>query len=81
MSEYSKSRRPYAFLKHPLNTGVVLLVLPWISFLFNTWLGILIGIILYSGSRLFWPEEEKQLLKTFGPAWDEYCKKAKIPWL
>jgi protein-S-isoprenylcysteine O-methyltransferase Ste14 len=72
---------PYSLVKHPLYTGVALLVLPWIGFLSNTWLGILIGIVLYIGSRIFSPEEEKILSKTFGSAWDEYCSKVKIPWL
>jgi protein-S-isoprenylcysteine O-methyltransferase Ste14 len=72
---------PYSIVKHPLYTGVTLLVLPWIGFLFNTWLGALIGIVMYIGSRIFSPEEEKILSKTFGIAWDEYCKKVKIPWL
>lgn len=72
---------PYALMKHPLYTGVALLVLPWVGFLCNTWLGVLIGIIVYIGSRLFSPEEEKMLAKIFGAAWDEYTKKVKIPWL
>lgn len=72
---------PYALLKHPLYTGVSLLVLPWIGFLFNTWLGLLVGIIVYLGSRLFAPAEEETLSKTFGATWDEYCKKVAIPWL
>lgn len=29
---------PYALVKHPLYTGVALLVLPWLGFLMNTWL-------------------------------------------
>jgi len=72
---------PYSLVKHPLYTAVALLVLPWIGFLFNTWLGVLIGIVLYIGSRLFSPEEEEILSKTFGAAWDDYCNKVKIPWL
>lgn len=72
---------PYSFVKHPLYTGVALLVLPWIGFLLNTWLGALIGIILYIGSRIFSPKEEEILSKTFGSAWDEYRKKVLIPWL
>jgi len=72
---------PYSLVKHPLYTGVALLVLPWIGFLFNTWLGVLIGIILYVGSRIFSPEEEEILSKTFGCTWDEYCNKVKMPWL
>jgi protein-S-isoprenylcysteine O-methyltransferase Ste14 len=72
---------PYSLVKHPLYTGVALLVLPWMGFLLNTWLGVLIGIVLYVGSRLFSSQEEDILSKTFGPAWDEYIKKVKIPWL
>ena len=72
---------PYSLVKHPLYTGVALLVLPWIGFLLNTWLGALIGVILYIGSRIFAPAEEAELSKTFGTTWDEYCKKVKIPWL
>ena len=72
---------PYSLVKHPLYTGVALLVLPWIGFLLNTWLGVLIGIVVYIGSRLFSPEEEKILSKIFGSTWDEYCDKVRIPWL
>ena len=72
---------PYSLVKHPIYTSVALLVLPWTGFLFNTWLGILVGAVLYLGSRIYAPEEEVLLAKTFGPAWAEYCKRVKIPWL
>ena len=72
---------PYAWVKHPLYTGVALLVLPWAGFLLNTWLGALLGIILYIGSRMFAPAEEAALSKTFGAGWDEYCNTVKMPWL
>ena len=72
---------PYSLVKHPLYTGVALLVLPWIGFLVNTWLGALIGVILYIASRIFSSEEEEILSKTFGTTWDEYCNRVKIPWL
>lgn len=72
---------PYAVVKHPLYTGVALLVLPGAGFLLNTWLGVLIGIAMYTGSRIFSPREEKILSDTFGAGWEEYRKKVKIPWL
>jgi protein-S-isoprenylcysteine O-methyltransferase Ste14 len=72
---------PYSLVKHPLYTAVALLVLPWVGILFNSWLGVLIGIVLYVGSRAFAPEEERGLSKDFGAAWDEYCRKVKIAWL
>jgi protein-S-isoprenylcysteine O-methyltransferase Ste14 len=72
---------PYSMVKHPLYTSVALLVLPWVGFIFNTWLGAVIGIVLYIGSRIFAPAEEAALSKTFGVSWDEYCNTVKIPWL
>ena len=72
---------PYALVKHPLYTGVSLLVLPWLGFLLNTWLGLLLGIVLYVGARLYAPAEEAILAKAFGSAWEAYRKKVLIPWL
>lgn len=72
---------PYALVKHPLYTGMALLVFPWLGFLLNTWLGVVLGIVLYISSRIFSPEEEKILSNIFGNAWNEYCCKVKVPWL
>lgn len=72
---------PYLLVKHPLYTGVSLLVIPWFGFLLNSWLGVVIGIVMYFGSRKFASEEEKELSKTFGTTWDRYCKKVKLTWL
>ena len=38
-----RARVAESWMKHPLYTIVALLVLPWIGFLLNTWLGALIG--------------------------------------
>jgi protein-S-isoprenylcysteine O-methyltransferase Ste14 len=72
---------PYSLVKHPLYTGAALLVLPWIGFLFNSWLGVLIGAVEYIVSRIYSRDEEELLSKIFGARWDEYCKKVKISWL
>jgi protein-S-isoprenylcysteine O-methyltransferase Ste14 len=72
---------PYALVKHPLYTGVAFLVLPWAGILLNSWLGILLGIVLYTGSRLFSHAEEEKLSKAFGAAWDAYGRKVLLPWL
>jgi protein-S-isoprenylcysteine O-methyltransferase Ste14 len=72
---------PFRLVKHPLYTGVALLVLPWLGFVVNTWLGAVVGIILYLGCRHFAPEEETELSATFGAAWDDYCRTVKIPFL
>ena len=70
---------PYALVKHPLYTAVALLVLPWLGFLFNTWLGALIGVARYIGSRIFAPAEEASLSAAFGAEWDEYCSSVRFP--
>lgn len=72
---------PYSWMKHPLYVGVALLVLPWIGFLLNTWVGALIGIALYIGSRIYAPAEEASLSATFGAKWDEYSRAVRMPWL
>ena len=72
---------PYAWVKHPLYTGVSFLVLPWVGFLLDTWLGAAIGIVLYVASRRYAPEEEAALSATFGSDWDAYRGSVKIPWL
>jgi protein-S-isoprenylcysteine O-methyltransferase Ste14 len=72
---------PYAVVKHPLYTGAALLVLPWLGFLLNTWLGAAIGIVLYVASRMFAPAEEVELAQKFGSVWDAYTAEVKLPWL
>ena len=72
---------PYSLVKHPLYTSVALLVLPWIGFLLNTWLGAAIGIALYVGSRIFAPVEEAALSRTFGARWVGYRSSVKMSWL
>lgn len=72
---------PYALVRHPLYTGVALLVLPWVGFLLNSWLGLVIGLALYVASRLFESREERDLAREFGPAWQRYRESVLIPWL
>ncbi len=72
---------PYSIVKHPLYTGVSFLVFPWVGVLFHTWLGAIIGVILYIGSRLYSPEEEKILSAVFGKSWEDYCRTVKLKWL
>jgi protein-S-isoprenylcysteine O-methyltransferase Ste14 len=72
---------PYAVVKHPLYTGFALLVIPAIGFLLNSWLGLVVGVVMYVASRLFSRAEEDYLSKTFGRAWEEYNRSVLIPWL
>ena len=71
---------PYALVRHPLYTSVAVLVLPWLGFLLNTWLGLALGVVLYVGDRIFGPEEEATLSATFGPRWEAYRRAVLLPW-
>jgi protein-S-isoprenylcysteine O-methyltransferase Ste14 len=72
---------PFTLVKHPLYTSVALLVLPWIGFLFDTWLGALVGTALYIGSRMYAPAEEDEMSTKFGVRWAAYRDAVKVPWL
>jgi len=68
-------------VKHPLYAAVSLLVLPWLGFLLDTWLGVVIGAALYAASRMFAPAEEAQLSRAFGAAWRDYSRSVRLRWL
>jgi protein-S-isoprenylcysteine O-methyltransferase Ste14 len=72
---------PYGWVKHPLYAAVALLVLPWAGFLLDTWLGALIGAVLYVASRIFAPAEEAALSRMFGATWHAYSRGVKLQWL
>lgn len=72
---------PYAVVRHPLYTAVSLLVLPSLGLLLNTWLGVVIGVVMYGAARVFAPAEERELARAFGPAWTAYSAQVMIPWL
>lgn len=75
------TRGPFAVVKHPLYTSVSLLVLPSIGFLLDTWVGALIGIVMYIATRKCAPDEEEELSARFGDGWARYRDAVKIPWL
>ena len=72
---------PFALVRHPMYTGVSLLVLPWLGFLLNTWLAAGLGIVMYVAARIYSPAEDEELASTFGPEWYRYARSVKIPWL
>jgi protein-S-isoprenylcysteine O-methyltransferase Ste14 len=72
---------PFALVKHPLYTGVALLVLPAAGFLLDTWLGAAVGLVMYIGSRMFATAEESRMAMLFGARWDRYTRTVKLRWL
>lgn len=72
---------PFSLVKHPLYVGFVFLIIPWAGFLLNSWLGIVLGLVLYIAIRIFAPKEEQILSKIFGKDWDDYTKNVLLPWI
>ena len=70
---------PYALVKHPLYTGISLLVLSGLGFLLENLLGPIFGLILYITTRIYRPEEEKRMKKEFGEKYEEYSKCVLFP--
>jgi protein-S-isoprenylcysteine O-methyltransferase Ste14 len=72
---------PFAIVLHPLYSSVALLVIPGVSFVFDTWVGIGIGVILYIFSRLFSVKEDKKLEDIFSNEYRSYRSEVLLPWL
>ena len=75
------TKGPFLLVQHPIYTSVALLVIPGLTFVFDTWVGLLIGIILYGISRIFRGQEEKKLEGLFAEEYEAYRSKIFIPWL
>ena len=75
------TKGPFAILLHPIYTSVAIFVIPGISLIFDTWVGLGIGTILYIISRFFRGQEEKALHSIFPEEYHTYRSKVKIPWL
>jgi protein-S-isoprenylcysteine O-methyltransferase Ste14 len=72
---------PFVVVGVILNVAFPSVVIPWVGFLLDAWLGAVLGIVLYLASRRFASEEEAELSRTFGPAWDRYAASVKLAWL
>jgi protein-S-isoprenylcysteine O-methyltransferase Ste14 len=72
---------PFALMFHPLYTSVALLVLPGLGLLFDSWVGLSIGLVLYVCSRRYAPREERALAERFGEEYAAYRERVLLPWL
>jgi len=64
-----------------LVTGLVIWLWSVVLIVTNVPQGRLITGALYGGSRIFAPEEEASLSRTFGDAWRDYSASVRLRWL
>jgi protein-S-isoprenylcysteine O-methyltransferase Ste14 len=75
------TRGPFSIVRHPLYTSVALVVLPGLGFVLDTWLGFVLGAVLYLASRLFSGAEEEELEAAFPAEYAAYRSSVLLPWL
>jgi protein-S-isoprenylcysteine O-methyltransferase Ste14 len=71
----------YAFFLNPMYTFQILVTVPGLLLLFNSWLGMLSVIPAFIAFKVFVKEEEKYLEEKFGDQYREYRKKVLFKFL
>ncbi len=72
---------PYAIMPNPIYGSFMVIVIPGISLLLNSWLILLTSILGYLTLRVFIHEEVNALREKFGIEYDLYRKKVLIKFL
>jgi protein-S-isoprenylcysteine O-methyltransferase Ste14 len=62
----------YGVVRNPIYASVTFFVLPAVVLMTLTWVYFVPSIFLYAGVMIFIGEEEKQLTKAFGKAYEDY---------
>jgi protein-S-isoprenylcysteine O-methyltransferase Ste14 len=75
------TKGPFGIVLHPMYTSEAILILPGIGFVFNTWVGLWIGVVFYIISRFFRKQEEEKLDRFFAKEYRNYCSKVLLPWI
>lgn len=71
----------FRLFKHPFFTAWILLLVPGLALLFNSWLILTTSVMLYLAVRIFGKEEEQWLESTFGTEYSTYRKSIIFPFL
>jgi protein-S-isoprenylcysteine O-methyltransferase Ste14 len=66
---------PFALCRNPLYATIMLLIVPGLSLVLNSWIILLTPFLAYSQFRRHIRTEYDEMEKFFGEAWREYAKK------
>ena len=64
---------PYRIVRHPMYTGMILLVCPGVCLLFNSWLILLLPAIMYAVFFFMVRKEEAIMAAVFGEKYQSYA--------
>ncbi len=72
----------YGVVRNPLYSSATFFILPAVALLTLTWVYLVPALFLYVGVMIFIGQEEKQLTKAFGQAYEDYRARVDrlIPW-
>jgi protein-S-isoprenylcysteine O-methyltransferase Ste14 len=65
----------YAYIRHPMYAGWILLFSPGIALFFHSWLMLMTSLAGYIGFKYLIKAEDEYLANKFGEAYLEYCSK------
>jgi protein-S-isoprenylcysteine O-methyltransferase Ste14 len=75
------TRGTFAVVRHPLYCAIALFVVPGCGLILDSWLGFMVGAVMYVATRHFRRVEERHLAATFGDAYWAYRAHVLLPWL
>lgn len=70
---------PFSWVRHPLYTGVGLLVIPGLGLALGSWVWAPVGLWLYLVARVRARREDAALAAAFGPAYDAWRARVRFP--
>ena len=62
----------YSVVRNPIYASVTFFILPGVALLTQTWVYLVASLFLYVGVVIFIGKEERQLVKVFGKAYEDY---------
>jgi protein-S-isoprenylcysteine O-methyltransferase Ste14 len=66
---------PYRYCRNPLYATIILLIVPGVSLLLNSWLLLIVCVVANIRFRMVIRSEYAEMEKFFGDEWTQYCKR------
>jgi protein-S-isoprenylcysteine O-methyltransferase Ste14 len=67
------TKGPYQLVRHPIYAGAALLACPGISLMFNSWIMLLLPVLVFVAYSILVRKEESMMTATFGDEYQHYA--------